>query len=295
MNADGRRYFLGLLAAIVMSCGAVTASAKTPVPGGKWSWVWTDRAGMNQPMRVYTYRPRDCDSTCPMLIALHGALRKASDMRDYWELIADRYKFLVVTPEFSEDKYPGEAYALGGVGTEQNKERWVFATIEHLFDEMSDGQKGYTLFGYSAGAQVAHRLALLRPGNRATTVVVANAGSYTSPEFRADKGAGSFPASLVGSGVTEADVRKALSSRLIVMLGESDNDPEAVDMGKGDSAAKQGASRLERGENFFKAATTVAGQLGVKFAWELDEVSGPASATAPALCKQAAETLFRKK
>ncbi|HLX24672.1 MAG TPA: hypothetical protein VKR38_15100 [Usitatibacter sp.] len=269
--------------------------AATPVPGGKWSWVWTDKAGTGMPMRVYTYRPRACDTTCPILIALHGATRKSSDMRDYWELIADRYKFMVITPEFIEEKYPGDAYALGGATGDQaaNREKWVYATIEHLFDEMRDGQQSYVLFGYSAGAQVAHRLPFLRPNNRASAIVVANAGWYTSPEFRADKGAGSFPQSLVGSGATEADVRKALSTRVVVMVGDNDNDPDAVDMGKSDGAAKQGASRLERGENFFKAATTVANQLGVKFAWELDEVSGPA-ATVQGMCKQAAETLFKK-
>ncbi len=167
MNTDGHRWFLRVMTAVIVSFAAMTASAGTPVPGGKWSWVWTDAKGTGQPMRVYTYRPRACDSTCPMLIALHGATRKASDMRDYWELLADRYKFLVVTPEFTEEKYPGDAYAIGGIGTDQNKEKWVIATVEHLFDEMRDGQAGYVLFGYSAGAQVAHRLALLRPDNRA--------------------------------------------------------------------------------------------------------------------------------
>jgi poly(3-hydroxybutyrate) depolymerase len=280
------------MALVAASCISFVASAATPVPGGKWSWIWTDAKGMNQPMRVYTYRPRACDSTCPMLITLHGALRKASDMRDYWELLADRYKFLVVTPEFTEEKYPGDAYALGGIGTDQAKEKWVIATIEHLFDEMRDGQPGYVLFGYSAGAQVAHRLALLRPDNRATAIVVANAGWYTSPEFRKDKGASSFPLSLIGTPATDSDVRKALSRRLVVLVGENDNDPEAIDMGKSDGAVKQGGSRQERGENFFKAATTLATELGTKFAWELDEPPGPTSAQA--MSKLAADTLFKK-
>jgi poly(3-hydroxybutyrate) depolymerase len=283
-----------LIAAIV-SFVAIAANAGTPVPGGKWSWVWTDKAGMNQPMRVYTYRPRACDTTCPILIALHGALRKSSDMRDYWELVADRYKFMVITPEFSEEKYPGDAYALGGATGEQaqNRERTVFATVEHLFDEMRDGQQTYVLFGYSAGAQVAHRMALLRPDNRASTIVVANAGWFTLPEFRKDKNAPSFPLSLVGSPATDADVRKALSKRMLVMVSETDNDPEAVDMGKSDGATKQGGSRMERAENFIKSATTVANEIGAKLAWELNELPGP-NTNAPVMVKTAAETLYKK-
>jgi poly(3-hydroxybutyrate) depolymerase len=280
---------------VIVSCVATIASAGTPVPGGKWSWVWTDKAGSGQPMRVYTYRPRQCDSTCPIVIALHGALRKSSDMRDYWELVADRYKFMVITPEFTEEKYPGDAYALGGTTGDQNQNRdkTVFATIEHLFDEMRDGQQTYVLFGYSAGAQVAQRMALLRPDNRASTIVVANAGSFMLPEFRKDKQVPSFPASLVGYPANESDVRKALAKRLIVMVSETDNDPEAVDMGKSDGAAKQGASRMERAENFFKNATTVANELGVKFAWELDEVPGP-NTTAQAMVKNTGDALYKK-
>ncbi len=96
----------------------------------------------------------------------------------------------------------------------------------------------------------------------------------------------------MGTAATESDVRKALAKRLVVMLGENDNDPEAVDMGKSDGAVKQGGSRLERGENFFKAATTLANELGAKFAWELDEVAGPTGAQP--MCKAAADTLFKK-
>ena len=294
MNADILRRFVSVVAAVV-AFAASPVSAGTPVPGGKWSWVWTDTKGMNVPMRVYTYRPRTCDTTCPILIALHGVRRKASDMRDYWELPADRYKFMVITPEFSEEKYPGDAYALGGAGGDQNqnREKSVFATIEHLFDEMRDGQQTYVLFGYSAGAQVAHRMALLRPDNRASAIVVANAGWFTIPEFRKDKNAPSFPLSLVGSTATDADVRKALSRRMIVMVGETDNDPEAGDMGKSDGAMKQGASRMERAENFFKNATTVSNDLGVKFAWELDEVPGP-NTNDQAMVKAAAVALYKK-
>jgi hypothetical protein len=37
---------------------------------------------------------------------------------------------------------------------------------------------------------------------------------------------------------------------------------------------KQGANRVERGENFFATATAAAAALGVKFAWELSYVPG---------------------
>ncbi|HUL97709.1 MAG TPA: hypothetical protein VLT89_16995 [Usitatibacter sp.] len=263
-----------LVAAVVVSCASAAAWAATPVPGGKWSWVWKDPRGYSdRPIRVYTYRPRDCDSTCPIVMVLHGRKRDASAYRDYWELVADHYKVLVIAPEFAKEYWPRAAdYNQGGVGQEQDRNKWVFATIEHLFDEMRVDQKSYVLFGHGAGAQVAQRMALLWPENRASAIVVANPGWYTMPEFRKDKAADSFPYSVAGSPSGEVDVRKALSRRLVLMVGENDDDPDDENLAESSGAKKQGETRTDRGENFFKNATTLAGELGVKLAWELDEL-----------------------
>ena len=294
MNADQRRSMVGLLG-VVFVVLATGAFAATPVPGGKLSWVWKDAKGnADRPMRVYTYRPQACDSSCPIVIVLHGASRKASDYRDYWELPADRYKFLVIAPEFSEEHWPkSEGYNLGGVGKEPDKEKWVFATIDHLFDEMRVDQAGYVLFGHSAGAQVAHRMALLRPDNRASVIVAANAGWYTMPEFRKEKAKDPFPYSLVNSPSGEAELRKALARRMIVMAGEKDVDPNAEKLSKTEGAMKEGANHLDRAENFFKAATASSNDLGVKLAWTLVEVPGVAH-DGRSMSKAAADTLFKK-
>jgi poly(3-hydroxybutyrate) depolymerase len=292
MNSNQRRSMVGLLGVVLMVLAA-GAFAATPVPGGKWSWVWKDAKGnADRPMRVYTYRPRTCDSSCPIVIVLHGASRKASDYRDDWELSADRYKILVIAPEFSEEYWPqSEGYNLGGVGKEQNSEKWVFATIEHLFDEMRVDQASYALYGHGAGAQVAHRMALLRPDNRASAIVAADAGWYTMPEFRKEKATNPFPYSLVNSPSGESALRKALARRMIVMVGEKD-DPNAEKLSKDEGAMKEGATRLDRAENFFKAATASAKDLGVKLAWDLVEV--PGAPDGRGMGKAGADALFKK-
>ena len=62
MNADRRSWVWTILPALAMACASMAAFAGQTVPGGKWSWVWTDKTGSGLPMRVYTYRPRQCDS-----------------------------------------------------------------------------------------------------------------------------------------------------------------------------------------------------------------------------------------
>jgi pimeloyl-ACP methyl ester carboxylesterase len=255
---------------------ALPVLAATPVPSGKWSFIFTDAKGRpDRPLRVYTYRPRQCESTCPMVFVLHGKGRTASNYRDYWELAADRYGFLVVAPEFSEKEWPGSAaYNLGDVAGQPNREKWSYSVIEHLFDEMRDGQKDYAIFGHSAGAQFVHRFMLLRPDNRASVAIVANAGWYAMPEWRSDRKAADWPYSLVGSPAGERELRAALARRMVVVLGEADTRTDDPSLNKSDGAMKQGANRLERGENFFAAATSAARDLGVKFAWQLTYVPG---------------------
>ena len=260
---------------IAVAAAAFPAGAATPVPSGKWSFMFTDKAGQaDRPLRVYTYRPRQCDSTCPIQFVLHGLKRNASDYRDYWELAADRYGFLVIAPEFSEKEWPkAAAYSLGDVADNTDREKWAYSVIEHLFDEMRDGQKDYRIFGHSAGAQFVHRFMLLRPDNRASLAIVANAGWYAMPEWRKDRKVAPWPHSLVDSPAGERELRAALAKKVLVVLGEADTADDA-NLEKGAEVMKQGANRVERGENFFGAATSAARELGVKLGWELSYVPG---------------------
>jgi pimeloyl-ACP methyl ester carboxylesterase len=251
-----------------------SAQAATPVPSGKWSFVFTDAKGQpDRPIRVYTYRPRKCESTCPIQFVLHGMSRNASDYRDYWELAADRYGFIVIAPEFSERSWPKEVnYNLGGIADNKDPGKWAYSAIEHLFDEMRDGQTDYRIFGHSAGAQFLHRMLFLLPQNRASVAIVANAGWYMMPEWRSDKAKDKWPYSFVESPAGEKELRQALGRKVYVLLGEEDTKTESRSLDKSEGSMKQGTNRLERGENFFAAVTGAAGVLGVKLGWELSYV-----------------------
>jgi pimeloyl-ACP methyl ester carboxylesterase len=284
-----------LLAAALLSLGA---HAATSIPPGKWSFVFTDAKGRGAeaPMRVYTYRPRKCDEKCPLQFVLSGVQRNASQYRDYWELLADNYGVVIVAPEFDQRHWPRAAgYNLGEVERQDDPAKWAFSAIEHLFDEVREGRTDYRIFGHSAGAQFLHRMMIFRPDNRASVAVAANPGWYTMPEWRKDKPADAFPYSLVGSKAGEAELRKALQRRFVLMVGENDNDPndEILQKYDDDIKKKQGATRVERAENFFKAATAAAGDLGVKFAWELVEVPDTAHDGA-GMSKAAADFLYGK-
>jgi pimeloyl-ACP methyl ester carboxylesterase len=286
-----------LLFAACLLCQSIAFGA-TEIPPGKWSFEFVDKRGHpDRPMRVYTYRPKSCDEKCPIQFVLHGAQRNASDYRDWWELDADRYNLVIVAPQFSQRHWKGgPGYNLGDVERQDDPEKWAFAAIEHLFDELRAGRTDYRIFGHSAGAQFLLRMMVFRPENRASLAVAANPGWYTMPEWRSDRKADPFPYSLVGARVGERELRRALQRRVVLMVGEKDNDPDDEILAKYDNdiRRKQGAGRRDRGENFFKAVTAAANELGVKLAWEFMEIPETAHEP-PKMGRWAAEIMYGKR
>lgn len=293
MDTNGTGSLAKAMGAVLLAAASLASHAATPVPSGKWSFVFKDARGHpDRPMRVYTYRPRQCDETCPMQFVMHGVNRNASDYRDYWELLADRYGLIIVAPEFSQSSWPkGAGYNRGDVDATDDREKWAFAAIEHLFDEVRAGQKDYRIFGHSAGAQFVHRFLYFRTGNRASLAIAANAGWYTLPDWRPDKVKFKWPHSLAEAKVGEKEAREALGRRLVVLLGEGDTDPNDPDLDRSEGSLAQGANRLERGENFFKAATTLARETGATIGWELSYVPGTSHSGA-AMSRAAAELVY---
>jgi pimeloyl-ACP methyl ester carboxylesterase len=280
-------------AVVAMASIALPAFSATAIPAGKSSFVFTDAKGhAERPVPVYTYRPAACDAKCPMVFSIHGVSRGAANYRDYWEQAADRYNLVIVAPEFSKKDWSG--YNDFDVRSEPDREKWAFSVIEHLFDEVGEGRKVYTIFGHSAGGQFVHRMAFYLPASRAGTMAAANPGWYAMPEWRKDKGADPFPYSLVDTGIGESEVRQALRRHFFLLLGDKDTDPAHKDLRRTREAMKQGATRLERGENYFKAVTTTAAGLGETLAWQLREVPGVAHQGGP-MSRYAADAIFGAK
>lgn len=257
---------------------APAALAAIAVPAGKGEVIFRDEQGPAvRDIKAFTYRPARCDAKCPIQFVLHGVSRNASGYRDYWIDAAERHGLVVVAPLFTREDWRGAAaYNRGGVDATDDRNRWAFATIERLFDEIAEGRKDYRLFGHSAGAQFVHRFLYFVPDNRASVAVAANAGWYTLPEWRKDKAAHPWPHSLAGAKVGEAEAKRALGQRLIVLLGEADTDPNAQDLDRSPGSAAQGAHRLERGRFFHRAAASLAREQGVDFRWDIATVPGVA-------------------
>lgn len=234
-----------------------------------------ERSGSLGPLTVRYYLP-SCISadSAPVVFVMHGVKRDADTYRDNWAEIAEEFEFLLICPEFGRAEYPRRtSYQLGNLagrgGELLPKHRWTFDVIERLFDHIKKAtgntNERYHIYGHSAGAQFVHRLALFLPEARFATAIAANTGWYTMPTFDGAK----FPYGLRGSACTPEGLKAALGNRLVVMLGERDDDSDAPYLRRSKGAKKQGETRLERGQNFYATALREAEKLEARPGWKL--------------------------
>jgi poly(3-hydroxybutyrate) depolymerase len=215
---------------------------------------------------------------CPLVIAMHGLTRNAIQTRDNWLTLAEQHGLMVVAPYLDRKRFPTRLYQQGGVVGEPDRAKWLYQTIERLYDHLVMQKRaeagGYVLFGHSAGAQFVHRMVLAMPQARYRLAIAGNAGFYTLPTGKAEAGGFEFPFSLDGTPISEADRKAALQCPMILMLGDQDIDPNHYQLNNSEGAKAQGPHRFARGQFFFAAAEAEAKRLGVPLGWKKVVVPG---------------------
>lgn len=242
---------------------------------------------------AHIYRPSRFDPTNgPLWFVMHGVERNAEHYIDIAAPVAERHQALAIVIEFSREHYPAsEDYTLGITtrgradaraareGRWRAPEAYSYNEIERVFEAvrlaLGGQQRGYYLFGHSAGAQFTHRLLTFVPCARVLGAVAANAGWYTLPTADAEQPFG-MPYSLRGGPPDAMDPRALLAVPLTLLLGardteDADDDPNV----RGTPAAMaQGAHRLARGRHYFETGQSLARSLGTPFAWRLHLAPG---------------------
>jgi len=225
---------------------------------------------------VWYHCPEGELSDLPVVFVLHGASRNANDYRDAWTPHADAHRFLLLALEFSNVNYPDDrTFNLGNVfakdDTRNDEADWSFGVVEGVFDyvRQEGGLKAesYGFYGHSAGSQFVHRFLYFMHQNRAHIFLAANAGWYTMPTFEQV-----YPYGLAGSELAVEDLKRALSHRVVVLLGTDDVNENHPKLRRTPEAMIQGKHRFERGHTFFEMAKQEAEALDVSFNWQLDTV-----------------------
>ncbi len=260
-----------VLAAACTRQGTAPPAADVAIPPGSGQ-LTADLDGTR--LEVFTYRPDGC-AVSAILFVFHGLYRNAAKYRDDAIPLARKLCMLVVAPLFDKQRYPTWTYQQGGIvhGPVQARERWTVSQVPRLaaWVRAREGRPDlpYSMIGHSAGAQFLSRVAAFVP-NDATRMVVANPSSWVWPalDIAAPYGFGRVYDKAQG----EEALRRYLAAPVTVLLGQ--NDTGSHNLADNEEAEEQGSTRLERGQNAFRAAELAARQHGWAFNWRLIEVPG---------------------
>ncbi|SEK46845.1 hypothetical protein SAMN04487910_0596 [Aquimarina amphilecti] len=255
----------------------------------------------NDSITIFYHKPINFSRSSEILLVVPGAGRNGDDYRDSWIETSEKYGVLIISPSYPEKEYNYGDYHLGGIvkdlnlskgvsfkkGTNQvhidenviefninkNKEDWIFNDFDRIFKLVKKAtkskQRKYDMFGHSAGGQILHRFSLFYPNSRANRILASNAGTYTFPDFNTN-----FPFGIMNVGIQKKQLKKSVKKKLVLFLGELDNDSEARGrMLRSETADKQGTNRFDRGKNFYKFSEELSKNHGMKFNWKLELVT----------------------
>ena len=256
---------------------AAAATALHALEGTEGCYSYNDKE-TGHTMNVWYCKPAGFTPDTPVVITLHGAGRGAKSSLNTLAPYAKQMGFMLLAPEFSKKNFPtldeynyGNYHAAGRVNP---KSQWSYTILERIFKDFVETRertnaRDYYLYGHSAGAQFAHRMALLLPEAKIKMVIAANAGTYAMPQFQAR-----WPYGLGGTGVTEKELGRYLGIPMTILLGDKDNDPNHRALTRGAEVDEQGIHRFGRGTNFFNLGKATAEKLKVVFGWKYQIVPG---------------------
>ena len=226
-----------------------------PVPRGRMSMrqVAGPAGG-----KVYLYLPRGWEPGAPVLVAVHGISRNAREQVQMFAPWAERCGFAIVAPLFTRDRYR-DYQRLGLEKGGRRSDAFLDAALEAFERWTGAPPRPVAMFGFSGGAQFAHRYALLRP-ERVEALVLGAAGWYTMPDPEQ-----AYPLGVAHVPVTGAlPYREWLRLPMLVLVGSHDTERDDALRQSPEVDAAQGAHRLERAQRFAAAMRAAAARCGVE-------------------------------
>lgn len=237
------------------------ASAAEILHKGEGIYKFEEPTGKtSDPIDVYYYRPKNWKNGDKIFVAFHGSERKAKWFINGLKKIAEQKNFLLICPEFSKAKYPGDRnYNYGHVLVKNKitpKNEWTYNTANRIIDDLkirADAKKSkIILFGFSAGSQFVSRYIFFADKIKADKIISSSARRYMFPDENMK-----YPDGLKNSPITEKDLKRAYKQNVMIMVGENDK-----------KIVTRNLNRLEHGKKFFEDSKKKAEELRTKFNWK---------------------------
>lgn len=196
---------------------------------------------------LYVPKRYDGSTRYRLLVVIHGYERHAEEYASQFTEFADEENYVIVAPYFPN----GQRFQQLGIGEDQKTIRFderVLGLVDEVSGRLNVERDRFDLFGFSAGAQFAHRFLYLHP-ERLRSVVVASPGTVTMPtsSYTWPSGLGT----LGDRANARVDLDRVKQVRVMLIVG--DEDTGDANLNESDEANRFGKTRLARARNLHEA------------------------------------------
>lgn len=234
--------------------GAVLAAAEI---GRRWSLPKGELhrlVSRSDPGRHYfVHVPSAGGHNAPVFVAIHGISRNVDEHATLFSTFCEQLGVVLIAPHFASEQSK-DYQRLGRDGRGPRADLALDAVLEETGVLTGAATDRFYLFGFSGGAQFAHRYAMAHP-NRVIRAVIAAAGWYTFPD-RHER----FPYGIRRSRELpdlRFDPEEFLRVPMRVIVG--DQDITDVDLRRTARVDRQqGETRLDRARNWVEAMRVAA-------------------------------------
>jgi predicted esterase len=213
------------------------------------------------------YVPSTGGSEAPVVVSVHGISRNADEHARLLSAYCEMHGAVLVAPLFDLDQYP-DYQRLGRQGRGKRADLALNLILGEVAAATGAQAERFNLFGFSGGAQFAHRYAMAHP-HRVARAVFASAGWYTMPDTTRRFPRGTRQSKHL-TGV-RFDPEEFLEVPMTVLVGSDDVSEKGLRRGPR-LDAEQGVSRVERERCFVEAMKKCAGAHYLESKCEYEEV-----------------------
>lgn len=214
----------------------------------------------------FLYLPEGYMYSGRILVSVHGISRNAQEHIELMSAFADRYGVVLVAPLFDAEVF-SDYQRLGRKGAGPRADLALIRMLNEIGMRTGLDTSQVDMFGFSGGAQFAHRFAYAH-SQRVRSLVLGSAGWYTMPNDSLSYPYGSADAK--GLDAVRLNCVAAARLPILVMVGECDDREDDDELNRSSVVQKtQGRHRLQRAQSWTAAMNALARRHGASGSIEM--------------------------
>ena len=207
----------------------------------------------------HLFIPRERHPDGRMIVSVHGVSRNVEEHIELLKPFAESFGVVLLVPLFAEDRFP-DYQRLGRKGQGPRADLALIRLLNELKGLLGRDTYCVDMFGFSGGAQFAHRFAMAHP-QRVRRLSLGAAGWYTMPDRSLSYPFGVRDAN--GLDGVRLDVTAAARLTTLVLVGERDNSAEEEELNQSKRVCRrQGANRCARAHSWVQEMNEFASKRG---------------------------------